>query len=77
MVNKYFKIYKKGKEAVQTLKGTGKKTKGVQEDNPVVRKAIAKGLKEHRKSDSYKGYKRTMKKLKQNPDLSYMKGQLD
>jgi hypothetical protein len=74
MVNKYFKA---GQTIKTVLKGTGKKTKGVQEDNPVVRKAIAKGLKEHRKSDSYKGYKRTMKKLKQNPDLSYMKGQLD
>ena len=27
MVNKYFKAYKKGKEIVETLKGTGKKTK--------------------------------------------------
>ena len=59
------------------LKGTGKKIKGIKEKDPNVRKGIAKGLKEHRKSDSYKGYKRTMKKLKQNPDLSYMKGQLD
>ena len=55
---------------------TGKKTKGVQEDNPVVRKGIAKGLREHRKSESYKIYKKTMKKLKQNPDLSYLKGTL-
>ena len=56
------------------LKGTGKKTKGIKEKDPNVRKGIAKGLKEHRKSESYKIYKSTMKKLKENPDLSYLKG---
>ena len=35
---------------------------------------IAKGLKEHRKSESYKIFKKTMKKLDKNPDLSYLKG---
>ena len=74
MASKYFKIYQKGKEVIQTLKGTGKKTKGVIEKDPVVRSGIAKGLKEHRKSESYKIYKKTMKKLKENPDLSYLKG---
>ena len=56
------------------LKGTGKKIKGYMENDPNVRKGIAKGLKEHRKSESYKIYKSTMKKLKENPDLSYLKG---
>ena len=49
MVNKYFKIYKKGKEAVQTLKGTGKKTKGNPEKNPNVRKGISMALKDMKK----------------------------
>ena len=66
----------KGMGAIRaTLKGTGKKTKGVIEKDPVVRSGIAKGLREHRKSESYKIYKKTMKKLKENPDLSYLKGQ--
>ena len=56
------------------IKGGGKKIKGVKETDPVVRNGIAKGLKEHRKSESYKIYKKTMKKLKENPDLSYLKG---
>ena len=56
------------------LKGTGKKIKGIKETDPNIRKGIAKGLKEHRKSESYKIYKSTMKKLKENPDLSYLKG---
>ena len=65
----------KGMGAIRaTLKGTGKKTKGVIEKDPVVRSGIAKGLREHRKSESYKIYKKTMKKLKENPDLSYLKG---
>ena len=55
----------------------GKKIKGVKETDPNIRQGIAKGLREHRKSESYKIYKKTMKKLKENPDLSYMKGQLD
>ena len=58
------------------IKGGGKKIKGVIEKDPNVRKAIAKGLKEHRKSESHKTYKKIMKKLDKNPDLSYMKGQL-
>jgi len=57
------------------IKGGGKKIKGIKETDPVVRSGIAKGLKEHRKSESYKIYKKTMKKLKENPDLSYLKGQ--
>ena len=55
----------------------GKKIKGVKEKDPNVRKGIAKGLKEYRKSDFHKRHKKMMKKLKENPDLSYMKGQLD
>ena len=58
----------------KVLKGTGKKIKRYMEKDPNVRKGIAKGLKEHRKSESYKIYKSTMKKLKENPDLSYLKG---
>ena len=64
-------IITKGMGAI--IKG-GKKIKGVMEKDPVVRSGIAKGLKEHRKSESYKIYKSTMKKLKENPDLSYLKG---
>ena len=74
MVNKYFKAYKKGKEIVETLKGTGKKTKGYMATDPHERKGIAKGLKEHRKSKSHKIFKETMKKLDKHPDLSYLKG---
>ena len=64
-------IITKGMGAI--IKG-GKKIKGVMEKDPVVRSGIAKGLREHRKSESYKIYKDTMKKLKKNPDLSYLKG---
>ena len=64
-------IITKGMGAI--IKG-GKKIKGVMEKDPVVRSGIAKGLKEHRKSESYKIFKKTMKKLKKNPDLSYLKG---
>ena len=64
-------IITKGMGAI--IKG-GKKVKGVMEKDPVVRSGIAKGLREHRKSESYKIYKDTMKKLKKNPDLSYLKG---
>ena len=64
-------IITKGMGAI--IKG-GKKVKGVMEKDPVVRSGIAKGLREHRKSKSYKIYKDTMKKLKKNPDLSYLKG---
>ena len=71
-------IITKGMGAIlkKSLKGTGKKTKGYMDKDPNVRKGIAKGLKEHRKSESYKTYKKIMKKLDKNPDLSYMKGQL-
>ena len=67
-------IITKGMGAI--IKG-GKKVKGVMEKDPVVRSGIAKGLREHRKSESYKIYKKTMKKLKKNPDLSYLKGTLN
>ena len=68
-------IVTKGMGAIiKSLKGTGKKTKGYMEKDPNVRKGIAKGLKEHRKSESHKTYKKIMKKLKENPDLSYLKG---
>ena len=53
-----------------------KKTKGYMDTDPNVRKGIAKGLREHRKSEFHKTHKKIMKKLKENPDLSYMKGQL-
>ena len=53
-----------------------KKTKGYMDTDPNVRKGIAKGLREHRKSEFHKTYKKIMKKLKENPDLSYMKGYL-
>ena len=71
MVNKYFKIYQKGKEAVQTLKGTGKKTKGYMEKDPNVRKGIAMGLKSMKK----KGFI-GIKSKKIPHDLSYLKGTL-
>jgi len=64
-------IITKGMGAI--IKG-GKKIKGVMEKDPVVRSGIAKGLKEHRKSESHKIYKKIMKKLDKNPDLSYLKG---
>ena len=64
-------IITKGMGAI--IKG-GKKVKGVMEKDPNVRKGIAKGLREHRKSESYKIFKKTMKKLDKNPDLSYLKG---
>ena len=64
-------IITKGMGAI--IKG-GKKVKGVMEKDPVVRSGIAKGLREHRKSESHKIYKKIMKKLDKNPDLSYLKG---
>ena len=71
-------IITKGMGAIiKSIKGTGKKTRGYMDKDPSVRKGIAKGLREHRKSDFYKRHKKIMKKLKENPDLSYMKGQLD
>ena len=73
-MSKLYNTYKILKGTGKILKGTGKKIKGIKEKDPNVRKGIAKGLKEHRKSESYKIYKKTMKKLKENPDLSYLKG---
>ena len=64
-------IITKGMGAI--IKG-GKKIKGSIEKDPNIRKGIAKGLKEHRKSESHKIYKKIMKKLDKNPDLSYLKG---
>ena len=64
-------IITKGMGAI--IKG-GKKIRGRMDKDPAIRKGIAKGLKEHRKSESYKIFKKTMKKLKKNPDLSYLKG---
>ena len=69
MASKYFKIYQKGKEVVQTLKGTGKKTKGYMEKDPNVRKGIAIGLKSMKK----KGFI-GIKSKKIPHDLSYLKG---
>ena len=46
----------------------------VKKGSKAKRAAIAKGLKEHRASESYKMHKKTMKKIPH--DLTYMKGQL-
>jgi len=58
-------IITKGMGAIlkKSLKGTGKKTKGYMDTDPNVRKGIAKGLREHRKSEFRKTYKKIMKKL--------------
>ena len=69
MASKYFKIYQKGKEVVQTLKGTGKKTKGYMEKDPNVRRGIAMGLKSMKK----KGFI-GIKSKKIPHDLRYLKG---
>ena len=69
MVNKYFKAYKKGKEIVETLKGTGKKTKGHMETDPNVRRGISMALKDM-KEKKFIGIK--SKKIPH--DLSYLKG---
>jgi hypothetical protein len=71
MSSKYFKIYQKGKEVIETLKGTGKKTRGYMEKDPNVRAGIAKGLKDMKK----KGFI-GLKKKKIPKDLSYLKGTL-
>ena len=42
--------------------------------DPAIRKGIAKGLKEHRASESYKMHKKTMQKIPH--DLTHMKGYL-
>ena len=46
----------------------------VKKGSKAKRDAIAKALKEHRASESYKMHKKTMKKIPH--DLTYMKGQL-
>ena len=56
------------------IKGTGKKIKGRMVKDPTIRKGIAKGLKEHRASESHKQYKKLIKKIPH--DLTYMKGYL-
>ena len=76
----FFNILRQGAKketGKKIISEAGKKIKGYMEKDPNVRKGIAKGLREHRKSESHKIYKKTMKKLKENPDLSYLKGQLD
>ena len=72
MVNKYFKAYKKGKEIVETSKGTGKKTKGYMATDPHERKGIAMALKDMKKK-KFIGIK--SKKIPH--DLSYLKGILN
>ena len=68
-------IITKGMGAIiKGLKGTGKKIKGRMDKDPDIRKGIAKGLKEHRASESYKMHKKTMQKIPH--DLTYMKGYL-
>ena len=59
---------------IKRLKGTGKKIKGRMDKDPNIRKGIAKGLKEHRASESHKPYKKLIKKIPH--DLTYMKGYL-
>ena len=54
-------------------KGIGVVLKG-RGGSKATRDAIAKGLREHRASESYKMHKKTMKKIPH--DLTYMKGQL-
>ena len=51
-----------------------KKIRGRMDKDPNIRKGIAKGLREHRKSKSHKMFKETMKKIPH--DLTYMKGYL-
>ena len=55
------------------IKG-GKKIKGRIDKDPDIRDAIAKGLREHRASESYKMHKKTMQKIPH--DLTHMKGYL-
>jgi|TARA_R100001530_G_scaffold25131_1_gene20301 hypothetical protein len=50
----------------------GKKIKGRKITKQWKRDATAKGLREHRASESYKRHKKTMKKIPH--DLTYMKG---
>jgi len=69
-------ILTKGMGAILKGRLNPKKTKGYMDTDPNVRKGIAKGLREYRKSDFHKRHKKMMKKLDKNPDLSYMKGQL-
>ena len=68
-------IITKGMGAIiKGLKSTGKKIKGRMDKDPNIRKGIAKGLKEHRASESHKKYKELIKKIPH--DLTYMKGYL-
>ena len=76
----YFNIFKQGaktktgqkvKEAFQTLKGTGKKTKGVKETDPAIRGGIAQALKDMKKK-GFIGKKST----KIPHDLTHLKGTL-
>ena len=68
-------IITKGMGAIiKGFKGTGKKIKGRMVKDPTIRKGIAKGLKEHRASESHKQYKKLIKKIPH--DLTYMKGYL-
>ena len=55
------------------IKG-GKKIRGRMDKDPAIRKGIAKGLKEHRASESHKQYKKLIKKIPH--DLTHMKGYL-
>ena len=67
-------IVTKGMGAIikKTLKGTGKKTKGIKNTDPNFRKGAAQALKDMKK----KGFIGT--KSKKIPrDLSYLKGYLD
>ena len=59
------------KEAQKSLKGTGKKTKGIMEKNPDVRKGIAMAKKDMKKK-GFIGIK--AKKIPE--DLSYIKGSI-
>ena len=60
-------------KAIKGLGLLGKKTKGRKVTEQWKRDAIAKGLREHRASESYKMHKKTMKKIPH--DLTYLKGQ--
>ena len=64
---KIFKIVDPMGDRNKASKELFKKAKGL-------RKGIAKGLKEHRASESYKMHKKTMQKIPH--DLTYMKGYL-
>ena len=76
-MSSFFNILKQGAKketGKKIISEAGKKIKGYMEKDPNVRKGIAKGLREHRKSEFHKTYKKIIKKLDKNPDLSYLKG---